>query len=481
MTLDLDRRALLHGLAMTGAAALAQPATGKPGMTNRPNMIFIMADDLGYADVSCYGRREYRTPAIDRIAAEGLKFTQAYSNSAVCSATRTALMTGRYQNRLPIGLEEPLVARDLGLPPEHPTLPSLLRDAGYTTALIGKWHLGRLPHYGPLKSGYDQFWGMRGGAVDYFTHANAMGPDLWDDDTRTSAEGYLTDLLGDKAVAYVEDKAKGDKPFFLSLHFNAPHWPWEGPDDQAESARIAAKKDPFAIFHFDGGTQAVYAEMVVRMDQQIGRVLDALERAGIADNTIIVFTSDNGGERFSDNWPFTGMKTELLEGGLRVPLVVRWPGRIAPGSVSDQVTITMDWVGTLLNAGGGKPDIAHPLDGIDLAPAFAGAAPTERTLCWRFKHLDQKACRSGNLKYLEIGGNSFLFDVVADPLERANLKDLQPDDFARLKAIYGEWERRMLPLDAESFTHGYSGVELADHFGVPHHVPAGLPPRPQGH
>lgn len=446
-------------------------------MTIQPNIVFIMADDLGYADVSCYGRREYQTPAIDRIAAEGARFLQAYSNSAVCSATRTALMTGRYQNRLPIGLEEPLVARDVGLPPEHPTLPSLLCAAGYTTALIGKWHLGRLPNYGPLKSGYDQFWGMRGGAVDYFTHANAMGPDLWDDDTRTSAEGYLTDLLGDRAVDYVADKADSDRPFFLSLHFNAPHWPWEGPDDRAESDRLAARKDPFAIFHFDGGTARTYGEMVVRMDYQIGRVLDAIDRAGIADNTFVIFTSDNGGERFSDNWPFTGMKTELLEGGLRVPLVARWPAQIAPGLVSDQVTITMDWVATLLGAGGGAPDPAHPLDGIDLAPALAGAEPVERTLCWRFKHLDQKACRHGRYKYLEIVGNSFLFDVEADPLERANLKAVKPELFADLKAHFAAWEAQMLPLDADSFTHGYSGVELADHFGVPHHLPAGMPLR----
>ena len=438
----------------------------------RPNIIFIMADDLGYADVSCYGRREYRTPAIDRLAEEGVKFLQAYANSAVCSATRTGLMTGRYQNRLPIGLEEPLVARDVGLPPEHPTLPSRLREAGYATVLVGKWHLGRLPRYGPLLSGYDHFWGMRGGAVDYFTHGNAFGPDLWDGDTPVKASGYLTDLLGDRAVKVIEahDPAAG-KPLFMSLHFNAPHWPWEGPGDEAESRRLAEKKRPGAIFHFDGGSQETYAAIVTRMDQQIGRVLDALDARGMARDTIVIFTSDNGGERFSDNWPFTGMKTELLEGGLRVPALLRWPAEVAAGTTCDQVTITMDWMPTLLAVAGASPHPDYPPDGIDLADALARGATVPRTLFWRFRHLDQEACRHGDLKYLKIAGETFLFDLSADPRERANLKGREPGRFQELLDLYRAWAAQMLPLDPEAYTHGYSGRELADHFGVEAHGP----------
>ena len=172
-----------------------------------------------------------------------MRFMQAYANSAVCSATRTALITGRYQYRLPVGLEEPIAGdRNVGLPPEHPTLPSLLKKAGYGTTLIGKWHLGRLPDYGPLKSGYDHFWGFRGGGLDYFTHKSGIAStdtdDLWDGDAKIHQVGYLTDLLGDRAVAAIGDYAKAKRPFLLSLHFNAPHWPWEGPDDEAESQRI---------------------------------------------------------------------------------------------------------------------------------------------------------------------------------------------------------------------------------------------------
>ena len=197
-----------------------------------PNILFILADDLGYADVSCCGRRDFTTPNIDRIAAEGIRFSQAYANSAVCTASRVALMTGRYQYRLPVGLEEPLstrVPRKIGLPPDHPTLPSLLKRADYRSALIGKWHLGILPDFGPLQSGYDHFWGFRSGAVDYFTHKS--GPptsdteDLWHDDTRISQSGYLTTLLGSRTVDLVEAYAKSRQPFLISLHFNAPHWP----------------------------------------------------------------------------------------------------------------------------------------------------------------------------------------------------------------------------------------------------------------
>src|SRR5205809_4978901 len=187
--------------------------------SSRPNILFILADDLGYADVSCYGRRDFTTPNIDRIAAEGVRFMQAYANSAVCTASRVALITGQYQYRLAVGLEEPLPTRraKVGLPPEHPTLPSILKKAGYQSTLIGKWHLGALPDYGPLQSGYDHFWGFRGCGVDYFTHKATAAPgdpdDLWDGDARIHETGYLTDLLGDRAVSTIEHYAAEKRPF----------------------------------------------------------------------------------------------------------------------------------------------------------------------------------------------------------------------------------------------------------------------------
>ena len=433
----------------------------------RPNILFIMADDLGYADVSCYGRRDYETPAIDRMAAGGLCFMQAYANSAVCSATRTGLMTGRYQYRLPVGLEEPIAGRDVGLPPDHPTLPSLLRDQGYGTALVGKWHLGELPNFCPLKSGYDHFWGFRGGAVDYFTHKMSGERDLWDGETPIEAQGYLTDLLGEKTIDVIEGYAAAQQPFFLSLHFNAPHWPWEGPDDIAESARLDEDGSIPAMLHFDGGTLHTYAQMVMRMDMQIGRILDRLDTLGIADDTIVIFTSDNGGERFSDTWPFTGKKTELLEGGLRIPAIIRWPRRVPAGVRSEQVMISMDWLPTLLSAAGTEPDPAFPPDGIDLMPFLEDPdAASDRLLCWRYKNMDQQACRRGDWKYLRILDNSFLFNVVDDPLERANLKLRMPEKFAELKAHWDAWNSQMLALDPRSYSHGLTGEMLADHFGA---------------
>ena len=425
-----------------------------------------MADDLGYADLSCYGRQDYETPVLDRLASQGAKFTHAYANSAVCTATRVAFMTGRYQYRLPIGLEEPLQTRDLGLPSEHPTLPSLLRDSGYATHLVGKWHLGELPDFCPLKSGFDHFWGIRGGGVDYFTHAYNGKGDLWDGGTNIEETGYLTDLLTDRAIATIEGQIEDDAPFFMFLSYTAPHWPWEGPDDEAESDRLAATGNPKAIFHWDGGTLATYAAMMKSLDDNVGRVLDALDKQGLAENTIVVFTSDNGGERFSDIFPFTGRKTELLEGGIRIPAIVRWPGVAEPGSVSEELTMTMDWLPTLLAAAGASPDPDHPSDGIDVRNALAGGALPDRTLFWRFSNFGQQAARCGKWKYLEIAGNSFLFDVVADPMERGNLKQRNPDEFARLKNAWTDWDATMLPLDPQSDTHGFTGKQLAEYFGI---------------
>jgi arylsulfatase A-like enzyme len=462
---EVTRRTALRSAAL-GTLALASGVDsvfGQPA-TARPNIVYIMADDLGYADLSCYGRPDIRTPNIDSLAARGVRFLQAYANSAVCSATRTALITGRYQYRLPIGLEEPLAGRDVGLPPDHPTLPSLLKRAGYGTTLVGKWHLGSLPKFGPLQSGYDHFYGFRGGAVDYYRHAYRTD-DLWDDDVPVHQMGYLTDMLGSRAVEVVNGYAKAGRPFLMSLHFNAPHWPWEAPGDQAESERL---RGATSLTDYDGGTQATYRHMVEAMDTQVGRVLEALRANGLTENTIVIFTSDNGGERFADTWPFTGRKEELLEGGLRIPSIVSWPARIPQGRTSDQVTISMDWMPTLLAAAGASADAAFPLDGINLLPLLApGATPVSRKLFWRYKANAQRAARDGDFKYLKILANEFLFNVVEDPMERANLKDRRKDVYDRLTAEWNQWNATMLPEIDESFTENFTGAQLADHIGTP--------------
>jgi arylsulfatase A-like enzyme len=411
----------------------------------KPNFIFILADDLGYADLGCYGGRSQCSPNLDRMASQGLRFTDGYANSPVCSPTRFALATGRWQYRLRGAADEPIASRigrgrpDLGLPPSHPTLPSLLRDAGYATALIGKWHLGFPPYFGPLKSGYQEFFGPMSGGVDYFRHCDSAGThDLYEGEEEVHRSGYMTDLLSDRAVHFVQ-RHKGT-PFLLSLHYTAPHWPWETRDDAEESKRISN------IAHLDGGSVRTYLAMIRQMDEGIGRVLAALDGNGDAGNTFVVFTSDNGGERFSDNWPLIGGKMDLLEGGIRVPYIARWPARVPQGKSTAQLAITMDWTATFLNAAGVAPHPDYPLDGIDLL-----TNEKSRNLYWRMKFREQKAVRSGTWKYLSIEGNEFLYDLARDPRERANMKQREPGVFEKLKLDYATWEQGIpaIPPDAK--------------------------------
>jgi len=436
-------------------------------MTKRPNIIFILADDLGYADLGCTGARDvYSQPAdvspnLDRMAQQGMRFTRAYANSALCSPTRFALITGRWQYRLRGAAEEPLGpgSQGLGLPPEHPTVPSLLRKAGYATALVGKWHLGAPPRFGPRLSGYDEFFGCHSGGLDYFAHTDVRGkPDLWHNEDAVKADGYFTDLVSERAVDFIECSSERQAPFFISVHYTAPHWPWLTRDDREESARTFDRGE-----HIDGGSVPTYQRMIHHMDEGIGQILAALDRKGLREDTLVVFTSDNGGERFSNNWPFTGQKMDLLEGGLRVPLIVRWPGTVAAGTVHDTPNLTMDWSATLLAAAGVAADCSHPLDGVDLRPAFAD--PRWRRpgdLCWRMKHRDQQALVRGPWKYLRIEGVDYLFNLDADARERANLRDRHPGKLAELKAAWSAWDRALPPIPQDARVHKlYSREEMA--------------------
>lgn len=462
---NLSRRHLLGGTASLAILSAVPPEVFAAAASARPNIVFIMADDLGYADLGCYGARDIRTPNLDFMAAGGLRLTDGYANSPVCSATRTALITGRYQYRLRCGLEEPIGIEDIGLPPEEPTLPKYLRDLGYRTALVGKWHLGRLPNYSPLLSGYDRFFGIEDGGADYFTH-RLVSPEfttkgLIEGDTPVESFGYLTDQLGDRAVREIELAVEDSKPLFLSLHFTAPHWPWEGPEDEAVSKLVHNPMHP------DGGNLETYGRMVESMDTNVGKVLAALDRLGIADNTILVFTSDNGGERFSDVWPFTGAKTELLEGGIRVPIILRWPDRIPAGVTSAQVMASMDFAPTFIRAVGGEVTDAMGFDGSDLLPVLTGeAAPFERQLFWRYKYADQRAVRRGQWKYLQLGGREYLFDLAADQHERADRKAHEPELFAQLKADYESWNSGMLEYPEDMPSHSISEF-LPDRYAPP--------------
>ncbi|MBX3655278.1 MAG: sulfatase-like hydrolase/transferase [Ramlibacter sp.] len=432
----------------------------------RPNIVFIVADDLGFADLGCYGGRVPVSPVLDRLAARGIRFTQGYANSPVCSPTRFALMTARYQYRLRGAAEEPINSKSrgsttLGLPTDHPTLPSLLRDSGYRTALIGKWHMGYPPSFGPLRSGYEEFFGPMSGGVDYFTHCSSNGAhDLWFGEEERQEEGYLTDLISRRAVDYVDRMAEGTRsgtPFFLSLHYTAPHWPWETRDDEALAQEVKNN-----LFHLHGGNIHTYRRMIGHMDEGIGWVMDALRRHGLTDNTLVVFTSDNGGERFSDNWPLVGGKMDLTEGGIRVPWIAHWPAGIAPGGESAQLCMTMDWSATLLEAAGVAPHPDYPLDGVSLMPVLGDANHEfPRPLHWRMNHRGQRALREGAWKYLRVDGNDYLFDLSTDERERANLAGREPDRLAALRANWEAWNDTMpaIPADA-TISLGYSVKDM---------------------
>ena len=375
------------------------------------------------------------------MAAQGLRFTDGYSNSPVCSPTRFALATGRWQYRLRGGADEPINSRNaraspvLGLPPGHPTLASLLQEAGYTTALIGKWHLGFAPNFGPLKSGYGEFFGPMSGGVDYFSHRDSGGKhDLFENEQEVQLKGYLTDLISERAISFVRRPHR--KPFLLSLHYTAPHWPWESRDDEAEAKRIES------ISHVDGGSVATYLKMIRHMDEGIGTLLAALP-----ENTLVIFTSDNGGERFSDTWPLVGKKMDLLEGGIRVPYVVRWPGQVPASTSTTQLAMTMDWVPTFLEAAGVAPHPDYPLDGVSLLNNLRRPEEViERELFWRMKFREQRAMRAGKWKWLSIEGNEFLYDLATDARERANLRYRHPDVFNRLRDAYAAWHAGVPPI-----------------------------------
>jgi arylsulfatase A-like enzyme len=449
--MKLTRRRFVQGLAAGGAflsdfASLARThfaQTSSRAKNSRPNIIFILADDLGWGDLSCYGRPDYRTPNIDLLASQGTRFTDAYSASAVCTPTRCGYITGRYPARFRIGLEEPLPANnlDVGLEPGQPTIASLLKQSGYHTALIGKWHLGFRPEWGPNAHGFDEFFGILAGAGDYFLHKNGLGqPDLYENLTPVDRKGYLTDLLTERAVSYV--KKRRGAPFFLSLHYTAPHWPWQGPKGGEPVTFTDKTIEPVTMG--GGGSLKLYAEMMKSLDEGVGRVMAAVRGAGIDRKTLVIFTSDNGGERFSYQWPFSGAKGELLEGGIRVPAIVRWSGIVPANRVTQQMAITMDWTATILAAAKSEADARHSLDGINLLPVLEGTSPLlDRTLFWRMRNQD--AAREGKWKFFRTGEVRRLFNLSIDQHEQADFSHKHPEILQRLVRKFDEWNDQMLP------------------------------------
>jgi arylsulfatase A-like enzyme len=442
-----------HVIAAGLGVALTPALAGSAGRERRPNVLVVLADDLGWSDLGCYGSPHVRTPHLDRLASEGIRFTDGYAAAPVCSPTRFALYTGRYPGRLEGGLQEPIGGPDErhGIPPQHPTLASLLKQAGYATAMVGKWHCGHLPWFGPTRSGWDTFFGNFGGGLDYFSKMTPAGLDLYEGEVPVESPVYYTDLIADRAAAFV--RADHGRPWLLNVNFTAPHWPWEAPGDEAVSRDLTARMlagDRQALNGQDGGSLDTFRRMVESMDAGIGRVLDALRASGAERDTIVLFSSDNGGARWSHKGPLREGKGSLNEGGIRVPAILRWPGRVPPHQVSDVPAITQDWTATLVELAGARPAPGHPFDGASLVPHLLdGAAPPGRDLFWRTRSAG--ALRRGRWKLLRsASAPDLLYDVVADPGEKADLALRYPDLVAKLAARWDEVAAGLLPYAARA-------------------------------
>ncbi len=417
-------------------------SAGTHAQTDKPNVIYIMTDDVGYGDLSSYGAPDLHTPVLDRMAADGVRFTDFYANAPVCSPTRAGLMTGRYQQRydieIPLASSRETVALrgSHGLASEGHSLPFLLKNAGYTTGLVGKWHLGYEPDEAPEAHGFDYFFGFKSGYIDYYQHTNGEGgPDLWENGRMITEDGYMTDLITQRAIRYINDHT--DEPFFLSVQYNAAHWPYQVPDMPSVAIRNAAHLQP----HEQGtSTREAYVAMLERADQGMGEIFAALDAAGLDDNTLVIFTNDNGGEWLARNAPLFNRKFTAWEGGIRVPAIMRWPGVIPAGQVTEQVGITMDFTATILALAGAEFPVGYVPEGIDLMPIVTGRSPVvERTLFWRASPTFT-AVRSGDMKLVMQSPNAaFLFNVREDPGERNDLTNTGQAEVRRLRGMLDAW------------------------------------------
>jgi arylsulfatase A-like enzyme len=427
----------------------AQP--GRP-LTNRPNVVLVMMDDLGYGDIGSYGVLDAKTPNLDRLARDGVRLTNAYANGDVCTPTRAALISGRYQQR--VGIENVLTSTDLdrGLPVTGMSLPALLKKNGYATGLIGKWHLGYKPEMGPNAHGFDEFFGFLGGAVDYYTHQRGDGqPDLYENTTPVESPSYLTDEITKRAVSFIDRHAA--TPFFIEVAYNAVHWPFQPPDLPASDPRRNGPPRPQDTGDrrlsqmpddMPPATRQDYVRILERADQGIGTILASLDRNLLARNTLVIFTNDNGGEWLSRNAPLYHRKATLWEGGIRVPMILRWPGQLPARRTSEQVAMTMDVSASILAATGTALPAGYHPDGINMLPILAGQSPLiDRPLFWRIMRpaRQQKAVRSGRWKMLVDAGQYLLFNLTDDPGERHDLAAQHNEVVVRLKALLAEWEK----------------------------------------
>lgn len=424
-----------------GLAFFCYSCNSQSKRERQPNVVLIMADDMGFGDLGRYGSMNINTPHIDALAQGGIRLTDYHSNGAVCSPTRASLLTGLYPQEA--GIEGVVTAknhRKTGMDVKNFTLAELFKDNGYKTALFGKWHLGYEPEYGPNAQGFDDFRGFVSGNIDYQSHIDQEGyEDWWEDKELKPEKGYLTDLITDHGIRFME-KVK-DKPFFLYLPHGTPHSPYQGPNDPAE-------RTVNGNFKIQGSRKDVdnaYREMIESLDNNVGRIMAYLKENDLLENTLVIFCSDNGASPVAgSNAPFRGSKGQLYEGGHRVPAIFNWEGTIQPG-ISDELVLSMDMFSTIADLTDVTSRNNSKLSGQSMAFLFNGgkknSIPEERIVFWRFN--DQKAARKGKWKLLIQNGDSFLFDLEKDKQESVDLKEEYSDKYQELREAIKDWESNL--------------------------------------
>lgn len=445
-----------HSLLVLLAAVIAGGAGGaRAEDARRPNIVFFFCDDLGYADVGCYGHDEVKTPNIDRLAAQGLRFTDFSTASSICSPSRSALITGRYPQRNGVydnirndrvnhgyrySAYEYSISPEmtLGLDVREITFGNALQAAGYRTAVVGKWDMGQARRFLPLQRGFDFFYGHGNNGIDYWTHQRYGIESLFRGNERIEDEGYATSLFGREGERFIRENK--DRPFFLYLAFNAPHGPSNfdrtGPQAPDDALAMYLDRDPKEA-------KTRYLATISSMDAKVGRVLKTLDELGLAENTVVFFSSDHGATRIGNNGPFRGLKGQFFEGGIRVPLIVRWPGRIAAGSTMDDWFTTLDLFPTFVSIAGGKLPEGVKYDGFDMLPRLLGQSgeTPRKEMFWELQ--EERAVRVGSVKWIRTPRFEGLFDLVADPGEQRNLAEEKPELLARMRARWDEWRKEM--------------------------------------
>lgn len=448
--MQTSRREFLKQLGLS-SLAFSLWGCGTQKTPAKPNIIFIMIDDLGYGDLGCYGSQINRTPNIDRLASTGVRFTDYHANGPMCTPTRASLMTGQYQHRFGEKFEGAISGKkdyDTGLPLEAVTIAEVLKQSGYATGMFGKWHLGYHPPFLPANQGFDEFIGLGSGDGDHHTHIDRSGrEDWWRNNQLAMEAGYSTDLITNHSIDFI--KAHQNEPFFLYVAHLSIHFPWQGPDDPPHRLKgVDYANDKWGIIPDKNNVRPHVKAMVESIDHGVGKIISTLKELKLTENTLVVFTSDNGGYihysdshfNISSNGPLRGQKTEVYEGGHRVPFIAWWPGKLQTGSESDELVMTMDMFPTFLELAGVKSPRDLTLDGISIVPHLIAQKPLpERAVCWKIDN--ERAIRKGKWKLCLINEQPpELYDLSNDLGETRNLAAENQEKVRQLMAEYQAWE-----------------------------------------